>query len=251
MNNDVHTDQTMPSGRWTFDGDVTAVFDDMLQRSIPQYEVMRDAVLSIGSPFIQQQTDVVDIGCSRGEALAPFVEQFGIKTRRDSSLRYVDSFVGIEVSDPMLSAATERFAREIGAGIVKIVKYDLRDGYPYVRASLTLSVFTLQFVPMEYRQRVVQDVYDHTVAGGAFVLVEKILGDTSTIDRLFVDRYYRLKSANGYSQEAIDRKRLSLEGVLVPVTARWNIELLKQAGFKQIDGFWRWMNFAGWLAVKG
>ena len=65
-----------------------------------------------------------------------------------------------------------------------------------------------------------------------------------------VESYYRLKSAHGYSQEEIERKRLSLEGVLVPVTARWNEELLYMAGFRQVDCFWRWMNFAGWVAVK-
>lgn len=65
-----------------------------------------------------------------------------------------------------------------------------------------------------------------------------------------VDRYYALKSANGYSRDEIERKRYSLEGVLVPVTARWNEELLTGAGFRQVDCFWRWMNFAAWVAVK-
>jgi tRNA (cmo5U34)-methyltransferase len=43
---------------------------------------------------------------------------------------------------------------------------------------------------------------------------------------------------------------LSLEGVLVPVTSDWNIDLLKQAGFRQIDVFWKWMNFVGYIAFK-
>src|SRR5262249_48396189 len=70
------------------------------------------------------------------------------------------------------------------------------------------------------------------------------------IDGLMVDLYYRLKRENGYTREEIDRKRFALEGVLVPVTARWNEELLRGAGFRQVDYFWRWMNFAGWIAVK-
>ena len=82
------------------------------------------------------------------------------------------------------------------------------------------------------------------------MLVEKILGATADLDAQMVSRYYALKGANGYSPEQIERKRLSLEGVLVPVTARWNEELLRMAGFTQVDCFWRWMNFAGWLAVK-
>ena len=43
---------------------------------------------------------------------------------------------------------------------------------------------------------------------------------------------------------------MSLEGVLVPVTAKWNEQLLRSAGFAEVDMFWRWMNFAGWVAVK-
>jgi hypothetical protein len=34
-------DATQPKGRWEFDESVTAAFDDMLARSIPQYKTMR------------------------------------------------------------------------------------------------------------------------------------------------------------------------------------------------------------------
>jgi tRNA (cmo5U34)-methyltransferase len=233
-------DRTMPDGRWAFDASVTDVFSDMLARSIPQYEVMRRAVLDVGSRYVKQHTDVVDLGCSRGDALAPFVDRFGAHNR----------FVGIEVSEPMLEAARQRFAGMIAAGVVDLRSVDLRRAYPPVRASLTLSVLTLQFVPIEYRQRVVRNAYEHVMPGGAFVVVEKILGDTADIDTAFVDLYYSLKREHGYSQDAIDRKRLALEGVLVPMTARWNEDMLKTAGFAEIDCFWRWMNFAAWVAVK-
>jgi tRNA (cmo5U34)-methyltransferase len=108
----------------------------------------------------------------------------------------------------------------------------------------------LQFTPIEYRQTILQRVYDSLLPGGAFVLVEKVLGDSSEIDTMMVDLYYKLKAENGYNKEQIERKRLSLEGVLVPVTASWNIELLRSAGFRKVDCFWRWMNFAGWVAIK-
>lgn len=233
-------DETMPVGKWTFDGDVTEAFDDMLARSIPQYEVMRDTVFTLGATFVQQHTSIVDLGCSRGETLDPFVRRFGA----------YNLFLGLDVSEPMLAVARDRFAGMIKQRIVEIRNFDLRKGYPAVRSSLALSVLTLQFVPIEHRQRVVQDVYDSLVPGGAFILVEKVLGESARLDRVFVNRYYEMKAANGYSQDAIDRKRLALEGVLVPVTARWNVELLRQAGFRDVDAFWRWCNFAGWLAVK-
>lgn len=95
-----------------------------------------------------------------------------------------------------------------------------------------------------------QSIYDHTIDGGALIIVEKVLGSSAKIDADMVALYYDMKTHNGYSQEQIERKRLSLEGKLVPVTAAWNEELMRMAGFKQVDCFWRWMNFAGWVAVK-
>jgi tRNA (cmo5U34)-methyltransferase len=127
---------------------------------------------------------------------------------------------------------------------------DLRTSYPPARACVTLCVLTLQFTPIEHRQRILRRIYEHTQPGGALILVEKILGATADLDALMIDRYYTMKAENGYSQEQIERKRLSLEGVLVPVTARWNEELVSAAGFGQIDCFWRWMNFAAWIAVR-
>jgi tRNA (cmo5U34)-methyltransferase len=230
----------MPEGQWAFDDEVTEVFDDMLARSIPQYAVMRSAVKEVASHYAQRHTDIVDLGCSRGEAMAGLVERFGAHNR----------FVGVEVSEPMLAAARERFGGLIDAQVVEIRAMDLREAFPPVSASVILSVLTLQFVPIEYRLRVVQNVYDHLLEGGAFLLVEKVLGGTADLDAMMVERYYALKAENRYSPEQIERKRLALEGVLVPVTAGWNEEMLAKTGFKQVDCFWRWMNFAAWVAVK-
>jgi tRNA (cmo5U34)-methyltransferase len=227
-------------GRWAFDAEVARVFDDMLARSIPQYETMRRACFDVACRYVQPGTAIMDLGCSRGEALAPFIDRFGAYNR----------YVGVEVSPPMLAAARERFKGWIACGQVDVRHLDLRKDYPPVNASLTLSVLTLQFTPIEYRQRILREVWKHTVAGGAFILVEKVLGATADLDGIMVESYYGLKAANGYTHEDIERKRLALEGVLVPVTARWNEELLRMAGFGQVDCFWRWMNFAGWIAVK-
>ena len=166
---------------------------------------------------------MLDIGCSRGDSLAPYIAEFGERAR----------YVGVEVSQPMLEAVRKRFAGECRDGVVEIQELDLRESFPAVRASLTLSVLTLQFVPVEHRGRVVRDAYDHTVDGGAFVLVEKILGNSPQMTELLIDHYHELKHANGYSREAIERKRLSLEGVLVPATAAWNEDLLRSRAFRR------------------
>jgi tRNA (cmo5U34)-methyltransferase len=65
-----------------------------------------------------------------------------------------------------------------------------------------------------------------------------------------IDIYHARKMAAGYTSEEVERKKLALEGVLVPLTATRNEALLRNAGFQDIDCFWRWMNFAGWVAHK-
>lgn len=231
----------VPAGdRWAFDESVTNVFEDMLQRSIPQYEVMRAAVQGIARRHRRDGLDVVDLGCSRGDAMEPLVQEFGTRNR----------FVGVEVSEPMLRICRARFRTMIEHGVVEVLPLDLRREYPGARACVTLCVLTLQFVPIEHRQRLVRRAFEHTAPGGALVLVEKVLGAGDLLDSMMVDAYYAMKGVNGYGAEEIERKRLSLEGVLVPVTAKWNEDLLRTAGFGHVDCFWRWMNFAGWVAVR-
>lgn len=229
------TDEGYAAKHWEFDETVTDVFDDMLSRSIPQYGAMRSLVHRTGMTFVRPNTDIVDIGCSRGDALEPFV---GISNIR---------LIGIEISKPMLTESRKRFK---GQKNVRIIKHDLRKGMPSFKASLVLSVLSLMFIPIEYRHGVLGNIYKQMDDGGALILVEKILGSQSPINNLMVDAYYQMKSDNGYSQEDIDRKRLSLEGVLVPLTSLANEELLRGAGFNQYEAVWQWMNFKAWVAIK-
>jgi tRNA (cmo5U34)-methyltransferase len=233
-------DNVMPINKWQFDEEVADVFDNMLERSIPQYDVMRSTCFDLAVQFQLKGKDIVDIGCAGGEAIASLVDRFGAQNR----------FIGLEISESMIKATRKRFEGYIDTNVVDIRKHDLRQKLPNFSACVVMSVLTIQFTPIEHRQRIIQDVCDNLIEKGAFIFVEKVLGANSYIDNVFVKNYLSLKSKNGYSQDQIERKKLSLEGVLVPVTAKWNEELLKMSGFKSIDCFWRWMNFAGWIAIK-
>lgn len=222
---------------WMFDASVVACFDDMLARSIPGFDEMRRVVYEVGRRFVTPGSTVIDLGCSRGGSLQPFVSD-GIASR----------FIGVEVSAAMREAARQAFDADVG---VEILDLDLRSNYPDCVASLTLSVLTLQFTPIEHRQRILRNIYEHTVQGGALVVVEKCLGTTPTGDEMLTDLYLSRKAAAGYSSEAIAAKRQSLEGVLVPLVPAWNEGALTAAGFTTVEPIWRVLNFAAWVAVRG
>jgi tRNA (cmo5U34)-methyltransferase len=236
------------NGRWSFDASVTENFDAMLKQSIPDYMNMRELTFNIGRNFVNATGGIVDLGASRGEALAPFVMLKHGTDDSEQNLCYA-----LEISDPMLAVLRERFA---DCRHVSVLKKDLRqidDSFtPFLRGRncLILSVLTLQFVPIEYRAKILRKCYNSLQPGGALIFVEKVLGNTADIDELFVDEYYKLKNGNGYSYEDIQRKKAALEGVMVPMTDSWNREMLRNAGFSQIDCFFRNLNFCGIIAIK-
>ena len=225
----------MSGTKWEFNQEVTEIFENMLKRSIPQYDVMRQSVVNIALRFIKKGGKLLDLGSSKGDSVCELIELLPI------------DFILTETSQPMLEHLKNRFKREKN---VYVEELDLRHQFPIAEYCVVQSILTLQFIPIEYRQQIITDIYKNLSVGGVFIFVEKLLGNTADLNRLMVDEYYDMKEKKGYTQAEIDRKRLQLEGILVPVTAKWNEELLIMAGFRQIDCFWRWMNFAGWIAIK-
>jgi tRNA (cmo5U34)-methyltransferase len=239
-------DNVVPKDTWKFDEDVAECFENMLERSIPQYDTMRDSVAMLAYNMIYNDIkkdtfSVLDLGCSDGLMIQKMREVFGNKGH----------YTGIDISEPMLNKAKYRFLDDIISNNVSIRNCDLRNDFPSGYFDIITAILSIQFTPIEYRQHIIQNVYNHLSGkNSCFIMVEKVLGNSDRLNKLFVENYYGMKIKNGYSQEQIDRKRLSLEGVLVPVTNDWNIELLRQAGFREVDVFWRWMNFVGYIAIK-
>jgi tRNA (cmo5U34)-methyltransferase len=222
--------------RWAFDAEVADVFDDMLERSIPAYDEMRAVTTRIAEHFLSGASPIVlDLGASRGEALVRLLDD-----HPDARA------IAVEISEPMADAAERRLG-----GRASVQRLDLRESFPAVEdVDVILCVLTLQFIPIEHRHHVLADAYGALRSGGALVLVEKILGEDRIIDELLVAAYYDRKRLHGYSEEEITRKRLALEGVLVPVTASLDEALLDAAGFAHVERIWQSLNFAGWVAVK-
>ena len=230
-------DKVNPKGKkWEFDAEVTSVFGDMLSRSIPNYDTMRELCFMVGRNFVKTDGNVSDIGCSNGLASEKFIEAF-------PNARFFLS----DVSEPMLNACRDKYD---GHRNVNVMYHDLRQGIATNDNDLVISCLTLQFTPIEYRQNIIQSIYDGLNAGGALILVEKVLGNSASIDNVLVEEYYNIKREHGYTEELIQNKRKSLEGVLVPITASFNEHLLSSAGFRKVDCFWRCLNFCAWIAVK-
>lgn len=227
--------------KWEFDEKVSEVFDEMLNRSIPSYSRMRYLINQICKHHIKRNglkhSNILDLGCSTAEQIYELQQE----------LPY-NKFIGLECSTPMVREARKK-CKDIYN--VEILTHDIvKEEFPVNMCGVILSILTLQFIPLEYRQKVLKKVYDSLDNNGVFIFVEKVIGDNYDYSELYETLYYSMKNINGYSTDEIRDKKLKLEGVLVPVTNNFNIELLKQAGFKKLEIFWKDLNFIGYIAMK-
>jgi tRNA (cmo5U34)-methyltransferase len=183
---------------------------------------------------------VFDLGCSTGTTLLKLDEQL------DPTV----SFVGVDNSNAMLQRMREKLDERGVARSVDLRCRDLNEGIDVENASLVTLILTLQFIRPLRREKLVGDVFRGLNPQGCLILVEKVLGEESMFNRLFINYYYDLKRREGYSDTEISQKREALENVLIPYKLLENRELLLKTGFSAVDVFFKWYNFCGLVAVK-
>ncbi|HEX5219164.1 MAG TPA: carboxy-S-adenosyl-L-methionine synthase CmoA [Verrucomicrobiae bacterium] len=232
--------QSQPIGDFAFTKNVAAVFDDMVDRSVPFYQEIQRMVAELGADFAVENTNVYDLGCSTGTTLLNL----------DAAIRKRVKFIGVDNSQEMLTKCREKMAAHDFLHEHELIGADLNQGVHIENASMALLVLTLQFVRPLYRDTLIKTIYQGLNPNGCVILVEKVLGEDSVFNRLFIDYYYKLKKRHGYSELEISQKREALENVLVPYKLMENREMLLRAGFRYCDVFFKWYNFCGIIAVK-
>lgn len=223
-----------------FSSKVAGVFDDMVVRSVPYYEEMQRMMGEIAADHFQDNTSIYDLGCSTGTTMI---------CMNDSIPGHIP-FIGIDDSPDMLKKCEVKLQE---AGFVRpyyLQVADLNEGVLVENASVVVLCLTLQFVRPINRERLLKNVFDGMVPGGALIVIEKILAEDSLFNRDFIKYYYDLKRRNHYSEMEIAQKREALENVLIPYKLSENITLLRNVGFAHCEQFFKWYNFAGFIAKK-
>lgn len=224
-----------------FDATVASVFDDMVSRSVPYYHEMQRMIMELAREFAVDDTIIYDIGCSTGTT---------IKLLDEATKEKRVSFIGFDNSKEMLEQARKKFSQSALYHECEFTCVDIHKSLPIENASVVTLILTLQFARPLYREKIVKRVYDGLNERGCLLLIEKLTSADTLFNRLFIDNYYEYKRRNGYTETEISKKREALENVLIPYRLEENIELLKTAGFKQTEVFFRWYNFCGIIAVK-
>jgi tRNA (cmo5U34)-methyltransferase len=223
-----------------FSKKVASVFDDMVSRSVPFYGEMQRMIAEIAADFATSGSVVYDLGCSTGTTM------IGMDTMLDRSIK----FVGIDESEDMLNKCDEKLKEANFERPYELRNRNLHKGIELENASVVVLCLTLQFVRPLYRDKLIAEIYEQMNPNGALILVEKVLGEDSIFNRLFINYYYNYKRRNNYSEMEISQKREALENVLIPYKLMENREMLLNHQFRYFEVFFKWYNFCGLVAVK-
>ncbi|EJL74960.1 carboxy-S-adenosyl-L-methionine synthase CmoA [Chryseobacterium populi] len=223
-----------------FNTKVAGVFDDMVSRSVPFYDEIQRMTSELAGNYAQSGTNVYDLGCSTGTTMLLM----------DKTVREGIKFVGIDDSEEMIIKCREKLENFILNRDIELLVADLTKKVPVENASVVVMVLVLQFIRPINRLEIMKKIYNGMVKNGVFILIEKILTEEKSFNREYIGHYYDFKRRNNYSELEISQKREALENVLIPYKTSENINMLQEAGFSEVEVFFRWYNFTGIIAKK-
>ena len=223
---------------WKFDKEIVNIFDSHVRKSVPLYDNFHNIIGDLSEWFVEDNTNVYDIGASTG---------IGLNNLISHNINKKVNYIGVDSSAEMLKKARNNL-KNCNATLINgdITNSDIE----IYNASFITSILTLQFIPRRKRIQVIKKAYKGLNKGGALVIVEKVIGNNARFDEMFIELYHDFKLSNGLSEKEVFAKSRAIRGVMSPNTVQENIDILKEVGFKDIDIFFKWCNFAGIIAVK-
>ena len=212
----------------------------MIERSVPGYGLTLDMTGVIARQYGQPHSNCYDLGCSLGASTLAIRHNL---SQPDCKIIAVDN------SAAMIARCRENINKDSATIPVHVLEQDIL-ATEFDRASLSVMNFTLQFIPAEQRPELLGRISAATLAGGAFVLSEKIKANSDNEQQILTDLHHQFKSSSGYSELEIAQKRNALEEVLIPDTVDTHISNLTRAGFKQVHLWFQCFTFVSMIAIK-
>lgn len=235
----IYVDPLPKVADFEFDSRVACVFPDMVKRSIPGYENILQLIGVVAKHYVQENSHVYDLGTSLGASLASMMLRIS-----DPSIR----FIGMDNSESMVQCAQKVLNPFYSTHQLEIVQQDISQA-ELMNASVVVMNFTLQFIAIEKRQKIIQKIFQAMRPGGVLLMSEK-LSFTSATQKDFQLIHEGFKRDQGYSELEISQKREALENVMKLNSEQEHLSRLQMAGFARVTRIFQYLQFASFIAIK-
>ena len=218
-------------------------FDKHIQQSIRGYDNLMEDVIRLSRYFVEDNTNIVDIGCSSGKNTQAMMEY-------NSDHSPAAKYIGVEVADGFKQDLKDRTKKMNSAGLtnVEFIMEDIRK-FQFKNCNLITSIFTLQFMPKKDRKAVIENIYHGLNTGGAFIFAEKTICESALVQDMITFNYYDYKRKSFDTEDIMDKER-TLRNIMKPHTWGQLEHMISYAGFTTVQPFWRNHSFVGAIALK-
>ena len=216
-------------------------FDEHIEKSIRGYSHLIEDVVSLSRYFVEDETNVVDIGCSTGKMTKALID-YNLDHSQEAK------YIGLEIAEGFEKDLDKRKKELSYYDYVQFLSDDAR-WYEYSNCSLVTSIFTLQFMPKTDRRELLQNIYNGLNEGGAFIFAEKTICENALVQDMITFNYYDYKRKSFDTEDIMDKER-TLRHMMKPNTWREIEDMLLSVGFSVIQPFWRNHEFVGAIAIK-
>ena len=218
-------------------------FDNHIEQSIRGYSNLLEDVVSLSRYFVEDDTNIIDIGCSTGKLTKAMMEY-------NSDHSPAAQYFGVEVADGFVQDLKDRRLELNTAGFnnVEFVMKDIRK-FQFSNCNLITSIFTLQFMPKKDRKKVVQNIYHGLNEGGAFIFAEKTICESALVQDMITFNYYDYKRKSFDTEDIMDKER-TLRNIMKPLTWKELELMVSFAGFRDSSAILEKPLFRGRLAIK-
>ena len=225
---------------WTFNGKLVDSFDAHISRSVPLYKEGHDLICDMSDFFIKPNSICYEIGCSTGTLTLELAAHHKNKPEA--------RFIGVDIEEDMIRKSCSKLNQAKGLN-VSFLAEDVTQ-LEMDQADLIVCYYTVQFINTSVRQKLIDKLYKTLNWGGALLLFEKVRGADARFQDILSALYHDYKLREGYSADEIIAKSRSLKGVLEPFSTQGNLDMLKRAGFVDINTVQKYLCFEGFLAIK-
>jgi tRNA (cmo5U34)-methyltransferase len=209
-------------------------YDPLRRQLIPCFDDFYGTVARV-LPFGPDDAfDVLDLGAGTGLLAAILKKQFPNA-----------HFTLIDISDEMLSKAQERFPN----GEVHIIAADYSQEPIPGRFDAIVSALSIHHLTDEHKAALFQRIHEALNPGGAFVNADEVKGPTPAMDQFYWDEWVREITARGVDPVEITgaRERMSHD---IPATLDAHLVWLRDAGFADVDCYYKYLGFTVFGGVK-
>lgn len=210
-------------------------YDSIIIKLIPYYKEMVQAIIATIPFQSDKKIDIIDLGCGTGTISHAIQQQYGEA-----------KFTLVDIAENMLKIAEQKLGKNCTYINSDFNSFDFDKQYDVIVSSLALHHLETD----SDKQLFYNKIYKALKDGGVFINGDVIKAQTDKFQDTFIEKWV------AYMNRSVDIKEINEKWLPNyyaedrPIPLMSHLEMLKNAGFKDIDVVWKYYGFSVYKGGK-